>query len=353
MSLRISHSVMIAVMFAASAAALAADDKKDAPAPAPPPDVVDLKDGSRLLGEIVSQKDGVLTLKTQFAGEVKIKADAIKGVTSPRPLRFIPPQGESVVGPSKVDPQRGQVVTPPSGPEVVVQPWKEIVDPAIPPPSPWSARLEIGVLGSTGNTESFNFHGRAEANRVEPDDRLKLYTEGNYATQNGVKSKNEYFAGVRYDKDLDKSWFVYGKGEAEYDEFEQLSYRLTATGGIGYFFIREKTLELKGRVGAGYQHETFFGGATTDRPVAEAGYDFRIDLWEWLRFTNGFTYYPSLLDPAHDYRAIMETAGEVPLVTGGQWKVRAGMRNEYNASPRPGVERLDTTYFLNLVYDLK
>jgi putative salt-induced outer membrane protein YdiY len=351
------------------------------PKPEPPPlpvDEVQLLDGSRILGTVLSQKDGVLTVHTAFAGDLKIKADAVKGINANRPLTFTPAKGQPVTGVPTIDPQRGQVVAPAGGEAVVTQP-KTITDPnppaglaALAPPqnagtsnpvtppanapaekNPWAFRLEMGLNGSTGNTERFNFNGRAEANRTEPDDRLKLYTEAHYGQENGVKSKNEAIAGIRYEKDLSERWFLFGKGEAEYDEFEQISYRLTGSGGIGYFWVREKDLEFKTRVGVGYQHETFFGGSNTDRPILDLGYDFRWDVWEYLRFTNSLTLFPSLLDPMDKWRAVMETAGEIPLAKDGLWRVRAGMRNEYNNEPRPGVDRLDTTYFLNLVYEMK
>ncbi len=33
------------------------------------------------------------------------------------------------------------------------------------------------------------------------------------------------------------------------------------------------------------------------------------------------------------------------------WKVRLSVRNQYDNVPRPGIEKLDTSYLLNLVYD--
>jgi putative salt-induced outer membrane protein YdiY len=216
---------------------------------------------------------------------------------------------------------------------------------------PWSGRFELGLSGDTGNNERMAFRGAAEARREVENERLTIYGSGNYARENGERTENEILGGARLERDISDRWFAYGRGELEFDEFENLDLRSVVGAGVGYFFIREDDHELRGRAGVGYMHESFDNGVSTDQGIVDLGYDYRIDLNDWLRFTHSLTYLPTFDEPTSDYRLVAETAGEVPLSKDKAWKLRAGMRNEYDAMPTPGVERLDTSYFLNLVYD--
>ena len=229
---------------------------------------------------------------------------------------------------------------------------KKVIDEVTKLDRPWKARFELGLNGDTGNNERFATRGRIEAKRETAHERLIIYVQGQYAKENGESTANEIFGGTRLEVDLDERWFVFGHVQLEKDEFEDLELRATATGGIGYFFIREADHELKGRAGIGFEHESFDSGEDERDIVAELGYDYRIDFNEWLRFTHSLTYYPALGDPLSDYRLVAETAGEVPLSKEEPWKLRLGMRNEYDGDPQPGIDYLDTSYFLNLVYDM-
>jgi putative salt-induced outer membrane protein YdiY len=368
----------------------------------PAADEVYLTDGSRLVGRIERLSGGELVLTTDFAGQLKIDAAKIRGLTATRRFNLMLKDGSRTSGIPTFDPAAGQQrltatafgdvqvagdqlvaawaegagepdevgLTPEQDQRVAELKAKqqselekvaaeharqvhEVKHP--PPPGPherWTARIEIGLTGKTGNIERAAFRGRAQALRETDLDRLLMYIEGNYARDDGRETSNEIFGGARWERDLTDRWFVFLKTELERDEFELLDLRATVTGGAGYFFIRESTHELKGRLGAGIQHESFQDGTSNNDVILEAGYDYRLDILQWLRFTHSLTYYPVVDDPLHNYRLLMETAGEIPLGE-GIWKLRTGMRNDYNAMPRPGIERLDTAYFLNLVAEWK
>ena len=218
--------------------------------------------------------------------------------------------------------------------------------------NPWKTRIELGLNGETGNTEKINFIGRIEANREVEADRLKIYAQSRFGRENGVRSVNEHLGGVNIERDISDRTFVFGKGYLENDEFEDLDIRARVTAGVGYFVIKKDKHEFKVRGGAGYQHETFGSGVSDDEGVAELGYDYMVDINDYVRITQAVTYFPSF-DRLSEYRLVHEIAGEVPLNKEETWKLRIGMKNEFDDAPQPGVERLDTYYFMNFVFDLE
>ena len=69
---------------------------------------------------------------------------------------------------------------------------------------------------------------------------------------------------------------------------------------------------------------------------------------------------PSLYRPTVNVECMMRagiqglgnTAMVFPLKQ-ESWKLKLGVRNEYNSTPLPGVDPLDNTYYVNLVYEMK
>jgi len=350
-------------------------------------DTVRLKDGSTLIGEVQRLVDGRLTIETGFAGALDIPVDQLAGLTTEGKRTVALDTGDRLVGRLVHADSEQRLVDTAFG-EVTIEPNRidGLWSPDAPAPQtremrerheaevaeieqrheqqvaelterqqayeqPWSFRLEAGLNGETGNNERLAFNGRAEARREYPDERMNIFAQGRFAEENGERSANEIKGGWKLEVDVSERWFVFGKLGLEFDEFEDLDLRATVSSGVGYFFIQEEKQELTGRAGLGYQHESFDDDTSEDQAVAEFGYDYRLDVNSWLRFTHGLTYYPTFEDPIGDYRVEAETAGELPLSGDEQWKLRLGMRNEYDANPQPGIENLDTYYFLNVVYD--
>lgn len=247
----------------------------------------------------------------------------------------------------------------------------------------WAGRAEVGLNGQSGNKERFDVRASVDVNRKVELWRLNLYLKGQYAETNSERSANEIIGGTRAEVNLSERTYVFGKVDLEHDEFEDLEVRATLTTGFGHYFVKREKLELKGWLGAGYEHERFKKDplpvpadlptpttlaesirqillitrqnesiiTTTDEVVAEAGYSYQQDFKKNFRFKHGITYYPSVDSPLSQYRIAADTAMEFPVGTAKDWTIRTGVRNEYDASPQEGVDRLDTTYYLNLGYN--
>lgn len=317
-------------------------------------DEIHLNDGSLVRGAIASVKDAVLTIKTDFAGEIKIPLDKIAGVTTDAEHTITLKGGGTYTGRLQYVDGKQQVLQKDAADPVEIPSLGEVVPvppPGAPPPAAnWTGRAELGLNGSAGNSDRINANAGVSALRTDVVGRLTLYLRGQYEESNGERSKNEILGGVRYERDLSPRLFAYTRLELEYDEFENLDLRSTLAGGLGYFLIRNPRQELKIRGGLAYQHEEFGDGTSDDKPLAEAGYDYRLDIRQWFRFNSTLTYF---VDPTNvdDWRAVAENAAEVPITPTQGWKLRFGVRNELDSDPLPDIESLDTTYYMGLVYN--
>ncbi|MAE63375.1 MAG: hypothetical protein CMJ18_03810 [Phycisphaeraceae bacterium] len=311
-----------------------------------------LEDGSRLIGEVTSMEGGKVHLSTKYAGSIAVDASMIKGMTTDKPMNVqLEGAEQAETAPLRYDEQGGQRV----GDTAVDTKQVDVMwAPGTPSPKDpkWTGRAQIGLDGSTGNTEKFSLFGRTELRRDAEKNRMHWYLQARLSEENGDRSANEIIGGYNLEVDIDDRWFGWGSLVLEHDEFESLSLRATGTGGIGYFWIREPDHELKTRAGLGYEHARFFGGDLEDDIVASFGVDYRKKIAPWLIFTHTTNYYPALDDPGSDFRTVSDTAGEFPLAA-KDWSVRVGMQNKFDNTPASGRERLDTFYYLSLIWDWK
>ena len=126
--------------------------------------------------------------------------------------------------------------------------------------------------------------------------------------------------------------------------------RSTAALGGGYHWFKKPDHALKTSLGLGYRHESFTNNRTEDSAVIDLGANYRLDLAPWVHFTQKVSFSPSF-DSVNDFRLETDTAFVIPLKN-DRWKLKIGVQNEYNSQPQPGLERLDSTYYANVVVDL-
>src|SRR5256885_1177675 len=74
-------------------------------------DQVSLKNGDRLTGTIVQSDGKTLVLHTEYAGDITVKWDSVKGIESSEALRVQLPNGKTVIGPVSTTDETVKVAT--------------------------------------------------------------------------------------------------------------------------------------------------------------------------------------------------------------------------------------------------
>lgn len=342
-------------------------------------DTVYMQDGSVLQGEIKLLRADKLTLKTEFAGELELPRKLLRAVATDEAM---------VVRLDDNDEVSGRLLVDGSGALLLLS--KEFgtrqlalanitdlrpVDSVSPETAAalarvaeleeeqaklteglWSARLEVGLEGASGNSKNRSLNVHIATLRETKNDRLSLDALVSKASQNNSKTEEEIIGTARLEHDFSKRAFIFGQVEAERDKFEDIDLRFRLTVGPGYFLVRRPDQELKARLGFGYEHATFRSSGNSDNNVIfNLGFDYRLDLWEMFRLTQTVKYIPAVNDsPGKNYRVESVSGAELPLGSADSlWRLRAEYRNDYGNNPEPGVKKLDSAYLLNLVRDFK
>ena len=333
-------------------------------------DTVYTTDGSRIVGKVEVLASGKLAITTDIAGRLEIDAAKVTSVSTDGPVSIVFDSGDRLVGTVETgaggenavihtalgDIQIGSkqmAALWPEGSEdpQVVALREEIVKATEAAKPVWTSTLEAGGVFKEGNTNSLDGKGRFDVKRKTSSDLLEFFLAADYSETENIRTRNEYRGGVRYENSARERWYWYSRLGMEYDEFENLDLRSTAAAGFGHYWIKKPEHEFKTGIGFGYRHESFTSGLTKNSAVIDLGLDYRIDVAPWLQFTHALVYSPDIQDTA-DYRLDLDTAVILPFEN-ENLKLKVGMRNEYNSAPQPGIERLDNTYYANIVLKLK
>jgi putative salt-induced outer membrane protein YdiY len=158
---------------------------------------------------------------------------------------------------------------PPSGPptDIVIEelwPLESVVYPGgFTNWSLWHGSVELGLSGTSGNSETFNVRLGAKAKRDTP--RAVHTYELTYLDKSADSRQTAHSALIDGRSEWpfpDTPWSFFIHGLGEYDEFKAFDFRASGDTGLGYQFIKNDVSDLKGRFGGSASHE--FGGPDDD-----------------------------------------------------------------------------------------
>jgi len=220
-------------------------------------------------------------------------------------------------------------------------------------PSPlwkgWSGGVELGLNGSSGNTDRFNFRVGVNGSR-ETDFNLTVASfTYSYATENGNETQNRARLDARNDFKIgDTRWSIFAQGAFDYDEFQDWDLRIAAFVGVGYRLIDTEKTRLNLRAGVGAQRE--IGGSNNKiRPEALLGADFFTQLTAKQKLTASVDVFPSL-DRGGEFRSTAKAAWEILLDEEANLSLKIGVENRYDSQAADGFKKNDFDYYALLVF---
>jgi len=217
-----------------------------------------------------------------------------------------------------------------------------------PPKSLWSGSFSFAIAGYENNNSNLELRVGGEIKRTTDVDRLTLSARYFFGTTNASTTDNNFQATIDYTHDIaDTPWFVFGTGQAEYDEFQSWEKRLSAWGGVGYRFYRTERFDLSARLGFGVSYE--FGPPSRLLPEVLAGFDAEYRFNKSVTLAGYFYIYPDVAEIG-EFR--FDTGAKVNMkidaVSGLSFE--AGVSNQYQSQIDSGT-RNDFRYFAGLRYE--
>lgn len=285
-------------------------------------DQVVLKNGDRLTGSITKSDGKVLLIKTDYAGDVSVKFDAIQSITSTGDLN-VTLGGKTVVGPVTTSGDdlvvatktAGPVEAPKSSVTLVRSPAEqEAYEKSLHPGllEGWTGGVNLGFAVTAGNSETKSLNIAFNAARTGFHDKLVLYTNSIYATTSKpseLTTADTNSGGIRYDHDFSPRTFGFVSADFFSNSLQDLSLRSILGGGYGQHVIKSPSTTFDLLAGLNYTHESFSDVSNPNAPPPPAsqtyspsdssaaltlGDTFTHKLGKSTVLTQSFLFYPGL-----------------------------------------------------------
>jgi hypothetical protein len=267
-------------------------------------DEIQLRNGDRLTGKIVSAEGGKVVIKTEATGDVTVDLSKVKTISTDEPI--VVKVGDSTFK-SKLEPgEDGTVqVVPVEGGAPQALALKDLTQ-LNPTPVKWTGFITVNAV-ARGDSESENLGASANAVRRSEIDRMTFgagYYYGrqrNKTTGDSEASVNNWFVLGKYDFFLTKHFYLYAAARAERDPIADLDLRLIAGGGIGYQWFETPTFNLNTEAGLAWVYENFTHQPSEDHLAARLAYHVDWTPHNMLKLFHSLEYLPRVTEPFIDY----------------------------------------------------
>jgi len=355
-------------------------------------DVVETKDGARIVGKVTQIDGTTVVVDTGFAGAVKVKQSEVVSITTEAASNIRLSSGTVLQG--TLAGTGGGVVTI-TGSDGAIQ---TTIDKVVTTWAPggkdpevvamqrmWAYEAAVDVVGKTGNSEQLGTGFSFRAVLAGRQDKLEFYSLYDRQVTEGSISADQFRAGVDYQNSFSGKYVWYVRDEAGFDRVKLIEFTNVAAAGMGYDFIKKPKHTFSGRLGLAHRFESYqvdpvgykslidsyaashgndanlvrlyapeAARLSTKESVNSAGLDVGLaHSYEGKSFSivTRISYIPTFNDFA-DYHALHETYLQLPLAN-PSWKIRMGVVNDYTSKVSAGRRRLDTTYYTRLVLSWK
>lgn len=317
-------------------------------------DVVETKNGARLVGTVTKIDGGAVTLSTDYAGALTIKQSEVVSIATDAAVAVRLASGTRIDG--KIATTGGALqITGADGVITtsvakVAASWSAgATDPQIVAlDRKWTYEANVDVTGKSGNKNQLGTSFGFRAKLAGVNDTLQFYTAYDRQVTDGQKSADQFKLGSDYANNFSGRYSWYVRDEGGFDRVKDIELYNVAAVGLGYDIIKAAKQTLTARAGVSFRYEGYKNPLTRD--VKSAGLDFGLAhslQLENFAIVNRLAIVPAF-DDFSNFRLTHESFLELPL-TNPSWKLRMGVSNDYNSKPGKGVEKMDTGYFTRLV----
>ena len=347
-------------------------DSKKAATPEEPPDRIELKDGSVIVGTVVDMKGGTLYVKTAFGAQdtVGIKWDQVAKIETAghHTLEIKDKKDESKEDEEdeiEVKAIKGKIVRTEDGTAVVVVEGEQeipldTIQAINPPPDnkliTLAGNLNFGASAADGNTQAKNLNVNGEAVARSDPHRVTVRFTFNYSEDSDNITADSQSGNVKYDLFLIERLYANTGILLQADEFQDLNLRAAPSVGLGYQFIDKgdfekdwnKNLQVALEAGYAYFREDFIMAEDVSRNSAHVATNLN-----WPFFSGKLALfhvggvYPS---PENGSDIFLTTEQGLRVKVWGNLVSTFQINWKWNNNPAPGTERNDALYLITLGY---
>ena len=315
-----------------------------------------MKDGSRLIGEVVKRENGTLEFKTSYAGVINISWDEVAELHADEPMKLMLDDESISTAKHIKSNEKGLFISDDDIEPDLSEPSLAQDELAFINPAPWrtgdgyklDGHINFALEKQRGNTDKDEIDVDGDLLWRFKDDRVTMFGELERDRNNNDKTTDNWKLDGAYDHFLSKQWFAGAYLGFEHDRFADLNLRTVVGPKIGYQWFESKAMNLRTSAGPMYVDEDFDEDPDDDYIALGWGIDFDKYLFsEFMQFYHRQTGLWSM-DDTSDLVWNTWTGLRFPLV----WRFVASteINVEYDGGAAETADDTDTTYTLKIGY---
>jgi len=230
-------------------------------------------------------------------------------------------------------------------------------NPTTKPASTTKGELELGVISTTGNTETNSIQGKLSITQDLESWKSNYVFDALYKDEkvddNGVKktqtSAEKYFASTQFDyKLLNQHSALFLFASYEQDRFSGYDYQTSVAAGYSEHFLRTAPHDLTLSAGPGYSmSKNAADGEKNDTVIIRLAMNYKFTLSENARFQQTLST-EAAVDSEDNSKTKSETSVAAKVM--GDLSLKAGYAITHNSEVPDGTENTDTSTTLSVIY---
>lgn len=311
-------------------------------------DVVWLKSGDRVSGEVKSIDGSKLRIATEWGGVVRIQRDAIDRFETDGELNVMLYDGERVEGRFELTEDDAMVLVMgdeqrPTGLESLR--FASIDERVERPLDRWQSRITYGLNVSTGNTDTENHSLRGTTTLRRGPWRHQGNVDVDLKKDGGNTTRELYRVGYQLDWFFREDWFTFGSLEYFQDKLRDVDYRVTLGAGLGYQFWDTSLGALSVEGGISEVIEKVGDSSDNNRALRLAADYNRYFMGQRLELFHGSEL---LVLADRDRGELLKTSTGLRYALNSFLSTNLRIDFDYETEPAPGRKNSDIVYVVGL-----
>lgn len=316
-------------------------------------DVVQLKNGDRVTGAVITLEGDGLLVKSKYLGDLKVKLAGVERISADQPLhlrtgakmietRAIQVSGNELHAETA---QHGTFSMPVSEVAFLVSNAEFLKRQNLEHAGVfdmWNGSADLGFSTARGNSGATTLDVGVKGARITARDKFDVFFTSlfarNSASQDRATSANSIRSGISYSVNVTPRLFTFGFTNFERDELQQLDLRNVLGGGLGLRLVKSPKAALDVFSGGSLNQELYSGTPSRRSGEALLGQELTYSPWSRTTASERLTVFPNLSDTG-EYRVSLDSSATVKLNSWLGWQVT--LSNIYVSNPPLGAANND------------
>lgn len=210
----------------------------------------------------------------------------------------------------------------------------------------WQTSAALGLSVTKGNSDTLLFNANITTARKWTQNELSLGADAAYGENNSVKNTESYHGFIQYNRLFTERLYGYGRADYLHDSIAALSYRVTLSPGLGYYFIKDDSTRLSVEAGPGFIFEKQ-GGLNKNYVSLRLAERFEHKFTARTRMWQSLEFLPQV-DNFKNYILNGEIGLETDLTD--KMSLRTFLQDTYDNVPAPGRKQNDLKLVTAIAY---